>query len=104
MVMSRYSCRTFDILFRVITHWLERSHRLRPWCSIVDCDARVGGTDGVVDHLRDALEAAVACLEVDICGPVVGKVLVEGAGRAGTEFSNVGDGHTRVEGILYSRH
>lgn len=36
-----------------------------------------------VDHLRHPLVASVLVAEVDVCGPVVGEVLTEGARRAG---------------------
>jgi len=76
-----------------MAHRLEGSHRVRTGGGVVHGDAGVGGADGVVDHLRYALEGAVASPEVDVGGPVVGEILVKGAGGAAGELGDVGHGH-----------
>lgn len=40
-------------------------------------------------HLRNTLEAAILGMEIDICSPVVGEALAEGAGDAGRPFREV---------------
>lgn len=81
-------------------YWLKGRDGVGARRGVVHGDARVGVADDVVDHLWHALEAAVAGAEVDVSGPVVGQVLIEGARRARSQLRNVGRGHRGVEGIL----
>ena len=82
------------------TYRLKRSNCIWPRCSIIYRDTAVRWAYGLIDHLWDTLVGTVACAEVDIGGPVVGEVLVEGAGGAGGEFGDICDGHASVEGVL----
>jgi len=67
---------------------------------VVDGDAGVVALVELVCDLGDALVAAVAGAEVEVCGPVVGEVFVEEAGRAGCELGNVAHGHGGLERVL----
>jgi hypothetical protein len=59
------------------------------------------GAQAQIDYLGNSLEGAVACLEVDIGGPVVGKVLRVSAAGASRHRRGVvhGGGHGGVERV-----
>jgi len=88
-----------------ITHWLEGGNLTRLGRDVVDEDTTLGlGAEPVVEleggaALGDTLVAAVASLEVEVGGPVVGEVIGEGACGAGGVFGNVVGGHGDVEGV-----
>lgn len=72
----------------------------RPGRDIVDGRAaRVAIFHAVVD-LGHALVGAVAGLEVQVGGPVVGHVVGEVAGGAGGDTRNVSRGHGSIKGVL----
>ena len=85
-----------------LTYRLEGSHSVGTRCGVVHGDAAVGVSDNVVDHLRNPLKAAVARTEVDVGGPVVGQVLVEGARGAACQLGDVFHRHRGVESVLWA--
>lgn len=85
----------------VRTYRLEGGRLALARRAVIHSHATVGGADGVVDHDGHALVRAVlGRLVVDVGGPVVGEVLLEGAAGALCDLGDVGHGHGRVEGIL----
>lgn len=49
--------------------------------------------------LRNTLVSTVACLEVEVCRPVVAEVLAELASSAGSSIGDITSGHRSIEGI-----
>jgi hypothetical protein len=83
-----------------LTYRLEGCYGVGTGGGVVHGDAAVGVADNVVDHLGNPLKAAVTRAEVDVGGPVVGQVLVEGARSAARQLGDVFQGHRGVEGVL----
>ncbi len=89
----------------VKTHRLEGGDLAGLGRHVVDEGAALGlGAEAVAElvgraALGHALEGAIACLEVQVGGPVVGEVLGELARGASGAVRNVARGHGGVEGV-----
>jgi len=86
------------------THWWESSNELlsigvEVLLGVVDGHTTIDTSrQGIVRHDRNTLVGAVLVLEEEHSSPVVGKVLGEGAGCAGSLLANVA-GHVGCKGI-----